>query len=454
MKGGENIQNSVIQAKPNGSKGLRRQTSSTCNENINNAQFTDPFLQIIMRLQTQSLDQRPQPADRTFSSIGAEQFSELTALIQNSSAGVTALLNTVKNTFAQAETGLNSDSDANTAILLSLQAVESPDADTGLNSVSTANNTGQPFLKLEAQAVTSAQEAFTIPLKTEANILPTDYSNQSSQTSALSDSSLLGKSANEAGMAAISPDALTQMTGETGLPNKDDLQSVLKNAGIEVISEESVSVQRGLPEAAVKAKQLLSNDLSQQNNQDDIDVDKLQNDLVKADTAPLFERRLEAVGNLDNTKVQEQITDAVKQNISLDKSDFTIKLKPENLGEIVVKLVEEEGKTTLTITTASMHTAKLINSEIDALRQAVAPMNVEVRHAVVSTNETASGTMQQFNMTGQQFTQQQFTHQQNFYQMAQTISGQTDSQTPEDSYASSQATQMKALLGKQLDAYI
>ena len=199
---------------------------------------------------------------------------------------------------------------------------------------------------------------------------------------------------------------------------------------------------------------MLSNYLPQQTEQDDIDVDKLQNEIAKLDSRTPFEFNLKAVSETSDANTLDQITDGIKQNISIGKSEFSIKLTPETLGEITVKLVEEAGKTTLTITTANEQAAKLINKDLDALREAVAPMNVEVRYAVVSTNESAGGSMQQYNMTGQQFAGQQFAGQQSFLQMTQTASGQSENQASDDIYASSQAAQMMALSSNRLDAYI
>ena len=433
------MQSTAVQMKTSSPQDIKKQTSSTDNDDKVQAEFTDPFLQIIMSLLTQSLDQSTQPTDGTLGTAGADQLSELSALLQNSSAGMTALLNTMLNGGTEADTGLNSAGTESTATLL--------------NSAGTANTA--TLLNLEDMAGTSTQAALNTLFGTQASTLPSVYSDQSGQSANLSDMlGLIGKSADGTGTIAISSDALAQITDLLGLSGKDELQSLLKNAGIEVISGESVSAQGGLSEAAVKAKQLLSDYLSQQNNQEDIDVDKLQSELSKTETATPFELSLKSVGNPTDVKTLDQITDAIKQNISLGKSEFAIKLKPESLGEITVKLVEEAGKTTLTITAANAQTAKLINSDINALREAVAPMNVEVRNAVVSTSETAGGSMQQFNMTGQQFAGQQFSGQQSSNPMTQIVSGQVDNQTPEDVYASSQAAQVSALSGKRLDSYI
>ena len=424
------MQSTAVQIKTHSKPDIKQKTSSTDSEKGANAELVDPFMQIIMSLLTQTYDQSTQPTDSTLGSSGADQLGELTALLQNSSAGTIALLNTMLNGGTDGDTVLTSTGTANAATLANL-------------------------VNFEAMTDTSAQAALNNLFGMQANALPSVNSEHSSQATNLSDVlGLTGKSTDATGAIAISSDALAQLTKLLGLSNKDEMQSLLKNSGIEVISGEAVSAQDGLSEAIVKAKQMLSNYLSQQTEQDDIDVDNIQNELVKVDTTTPFELSLKSAGETTDANTLDQITDGIKQNITLGKSEFAIKLTPETLGEITVKLVEEAGKTTLTITTANEQAAKLINKDIDALREAVAPMNVEVKYAVVSTNESAGGSMQQYNMTGQQFAGQQFAGQQNFLQMTQTTSGQTENQTSDDIYALSQAVQMIALSGNRLDAYI
>jgi|GEM_PF-4076191 len=121
-------------------------------------------------------------------------------------------------------------------------------------------------------------------------------------------------------------------------------------------------------------------------------------------------------------KLTEQISEGVNRNLSSGKDEFTIKLKPESLGEITLKLVKEDGRTTLSITTTSMGTAKLINDELPALKAAVAQMNIHVSEAVAHTGESQQSGMQFGSMT------QQFAGQQG-------QSGQTSTHHPAQAYS-------------------
>ncbi|MCL1848456.1 MAG: flagellar hook-length control protein FliK [Clostridiales bacterium] len=86
--------------------------------------------------------------------------------------------------------------------------------------------------------------------------------------------------------------------------------------------------------------------------------------------------------------IPEQIMDGLSSNLQAGKGEFVLKLVPEGLGEITVKLLANEGKTTLRIITASAETARLINNDIQALQNALRPIQVEVREAVPQAEES------------------------------------------------------------------
>ena len=109
----------------------------------------------------------------------------------------------------------------------------------------------------------------------------------------------------------------------------------------------------------------------------------------------------------DEFNISEQITDGVKANLNLEKSEFTVKLNPESLGEVTIKLVEEGGKMVVNITVATESTAKLLNSDLTALRDSLGSLNLEIREVTVEAPESIEESMAQFNMTSQQFSDRQ-----------------------------------------------
>lgn len=147
--------------------------------------------------------------------------------------------------------------------------------------------------------------------------------------------------------------------------------------------------------------------------QQPLDVDQLQSEA--AVRRPVLQQPM-AVKSQAAAKpapVAQQVLDGLQEKAALGKTEFTMKLKPANLGEITVKLTETDGKMTLHLTTANTQTTRLLNNELEALREAVRPMQVEVHEAVTQPGQTPSEMMQQFSMdfAGRQFSgrQQSFT---------------------------------------------
>ncbi|NLV86622.1 MAG: flagellar hook-length control protein FliK [Clostridiales bacterium] len=156
---------------------------------------------------------------------------------------------------------------------------------------------------------------------------------------------------------------------------------------------------------AQNLKQTVSKPALKDERTKELDVDALQSRVSQNKVSSPFELRLKAMENVEGLELKEQISESIKENISLGKSEFILKLKPESLGEITVKLIEEAGKTSVSISTLSSQTARLINSELQALKLNLAPMNAEVSEAVVQAQPSYT---QGFDMASQQFNHQQF----------------------------------------------
>ncbi len=157
---------------------------------------------------------------------------------------------------------------------------------------------------------------------------------------------------------------------------------------------------------------------SQNSNSQESEKGDLSNQLSEIATAnananvvtPQFE--LPKVQNLSNPlfdefNISEQITDGVKANLNLEKNEFTVKLNPESLGEVTIKLAEEGGKMVVNITAATESTAKLLNSDLTALRDSLGSLNLEIREVTVEAPESIEESIAEFNMTSQQFSDRQ-----------------------------------------------
>ena len=82
--------------------------------------------------------------------------------------------------------------------------------------------------------------------------------------------------------------------------------------------------------------------------------------------------------------VFDQITDSVRISLQGGKSTFSMKLKPEGLGELSVKMTMEDGNVFLELNTSLPSTKAMITSQLGELRQALELNSVRVSDFSVS----------------------------------------------------------------------
>lgn len=186
----------------------------------------------------------------------------------------------------------------------------------------------------------------------------------------------------------------------------------------------------------------------------EIDLSKLQGDASASKEISNSGMDTKNAEKTAEPKISEQIATDVSKNMALGKNEFTVKLKPESLGEITVKLSEADGKTTLTITTASAHTAKLINDDLSDLKAAVSQMNVHVNEAVAKTSDTQQSSMQQFGMAFQQSTGQQYSGGQAYSSAAHSAQNDSDAAYTEQSTGNLPTETGKTIKSGGIDTYI
>ena len=133
---------------------------------------------------------------------------------------------------------------------------------------------------------------------------------------------------------------------------------------------------------------------------------------------------------LSSQGVFDQIKTSVTQHAQEGATDFTIKLSPEGLGEITVKLLEDSGKVTLSLAASNANVQRLLSSELNNLRDIMRPYNVEVAQ-VVQTNEAQNMNMQQ--QFSQQFSQHSHNGQQETPSFAYTSNYGENAQAEESS---------------------
>lgn len=137
----------------------------------------------------------------------------------------------------------------------------------------------------------------------------------------------------------------------------------------------------------VRAARLLLNNAKSGKETQQIDIDKLQNDVASNRFNPLasMETRI-AHADFNAPKeapeVDQQIQQGITENLLNGRKEFVIKLRPEGLGEVTVKLLERPGEASvLSLITSSAESAKLINQKLSVLQEAMRPLQVQVNMA-------------------------------------------------------------------------
>lgn len=119
----------------------------------------------------------------------------------------------------------------------------------------------------------------------------------------------------------------------------------------------------------------------------------------------------------DAEAILAQVKTGLTQGIEKAQQDFVIKLQPEGLGEITVRMAQQDGKLMISLSAANQSTQRILVNEMESLRQSMQQYN-----AVVQTQESSSGQNEpqlqqnlQQNFGGNANPQQQHTAQHNHY---------------------------------------
>ena len=114
-------------------------------------------------------------------------------------------------------------------------------------------------------------------------------------------------------------------------------------------------------------------------------------------------------------EVAQQVKEGIIQELGSGKDEFVVKLKPEGLGEITVRLMQDGDRIAMSISASNSHVARLLGSELEQLREALWPYNTVVQEVV---DQQAYASNQDF---GQSFSSSQY--QQRQYDGQQRRSG-------------------------------
>lgn len=118
--------------------------------------------------------------------------------------------------------------------------------------------------------------------------------------------------------------------------------------------------------------------------------------------APAIQREInsEPVRMPDQT---ERIRAEIVQNLAQERTEFTMRLEPESLGKIDVRMILEGGKLAVEITAASLKTAEQLQRQTEQLAASLRLGNVELQNIqVTSSQEIGSHMDGRFGLEGGQ----------------------------------------------------
>ena len=158
----------------------------------------------------------------------------------------------------------------------------------------------------------------------------------------------------------------------------------------------------GFQSAIMQAQKLIKG--QSEETTEDLSPDALQQGLgqTKFD-AILNEKPVQTVGQqaLDVDDLAQQVKNGLESSILGNNKEFSVKLKPEGLGEITIKLIESQNKLSVSIVAATSEVAKLLNNDLSTLRDTMRAMQIELNDVEVQ-QQTDFGDMQQ-NLQQQMF---------------------------------------------------
>lgn len=148
--------------------------------------------------------------------------------------------------------------------------------------------------------------------------------------------------------------------------------------------KDNLSGNASFRESIMQAQKLMKDGAEADDGKKDekLDIERLQGDVDAGRFGTTSSVKVKAAAQPDAKNLMDQVKSGITDNLSKGKNEFVVKLKPDGLGEITVKLVEQGSRIALSITTSNAQVAKLINGEMAGLREALRPFNTDVQEVV------------------------------------------------------------------------
>lgn len=152
----------------------------------------------------------------------------------------------------------------------------------------------------------------------------------------------------------------------------------------EVMKQMAAGNLKAVPEASEKTGKAADTE----------ELQKYVDEQVFANPGELAARRVSGSYEVGETKqpeapqpVMEQLRTGMEQGVSRNLDSFTIRLKPEGLGEILIHLEHAGGRIAMSIGVTNAETQKMLTSEMMNLKEMLKPLNAEVKEIYQSQTE-------------------------------------------------------------------
>ncbi len=174
---------------------------------------------------------------------------------------------------------------------------------------------------------------------------------------------------------------------------KSDLASSLKDK----LSQTTESIE--VNPKTITAKQAFEEFKQNQENSDNSNSQANLQANIKADNQNILIRNnfnlKTAAPSVNYKDILEQIKTGTKVVVSEDTTEMTIKLNPENLGKLSLKLVTENGIVSAKFVAESQHVKEIIESNFNELKQSFANQGLNIGNLSVSVGSDSDGLRRQ-----------------------------------------------------------
>ena len=183
-------------------------------------------------------------------------------------------------------------------------------------------------------------------------------------------------------------------------PHSENLKPVSEKLADTINNEEAKPVITNIQVQTNSSKQD-SDGQNQKQNQQELKSNINQVQVISSDENNLQKIDLQKTSQFDkilNTKqtqtlensVLNQLKDKISSDISTNKSQVSIVLRPDNLGKVNINLVSQNGVLTAQITAENTQVKDILTKGLETLRQNMAEQGINVGKMVVNVQESSS----------------------------------------------------------------